>query len=216
MSPWKIEADEPGVYWGQCTEFCGLSHSRMRMQVVAMTDDDFDAWVEMAQEAREAPSPEAQEWLDQQKELAAGEEVADDDLVEAPDATAAERGMVAFRQQCSRCHEAQGINDDIYEGAEQVSGAAPNLSIFANRTTYAGGIFHLYRPDGSLNRPQLEAWLRNPPAEKAMDPDDNNPQLSRGMPNLNLSESQIDDLVEFLITLGPKPTDEIIQATEVE
>ena len=36
VSPWKIEADEPGVYFGQCTEFCGLSHARMRMQVVAM------------------------------------------------------------------------------------------------------------------------------------------------------------------------------------
>ena len=90
------------------------------------------------------------------------------------------------------------------------------LSMFANRTTYAGGIFYLYRPDGSLNRPQLEAWLRNPPQEKAMAPNDDDPTLSRGMPNLNLSEAAIDDLVEFLITLGPKPSDAIIQATEVE
>jgi mono/diheme cytochrome c family protein len=187
----------------------------MRMQVVAMTEEDFDEWVEVAQSDAEAPSAAAQAWLDQQKELDAGEEVGDDDIVPAPDETAADRGLVAFRQQCSRCHEAKGINDDIYEGAQQVSGAAPDLTMFANRTTYAGGIFDLYRPDGSLNRPQLEAWLRNPPAEKAMAPDDENPDLARGMPNLNLSEAQIDDLVEFLITLGPKPSESIIQATEV-
>ena len=42
-SPWKIEADEPGVYFGQCTEFCGLSHARMRMQVVAMEPENFQA-----------------------------------------------------------------------------------------------------------------------------------------------------------------------------
>jgi mono/diheme cytochrome c family protein len=109
-----------------------------------------------------------------------------------------------------------GVNDDIYKGAEQVSGAAPNLTLFANRTTYAGGIFNLYNPDGTLNRPQLEAWLRNAPAEKAMAPNIDEPTLSRGMPALGLDEATIDDLVEFLQTLGPKPSQAVIEATEVE
>ena len=30
---WSIEADEPGLYQGTCTEFCGLSHALMRMEV---------------------------------------------------------------------------------------------------------------------------------------------------------------------------------------
>ena len=216
MSPWKLTADEPGVYFGQCTEFCGLSHSRMRMQVVALEPSEFEAWLEDALQPRKAPTADAQAWLDQQVAIESGEEIAEDDLIPAPDGTAAERGMVAFRQQCSRCHEVNGINDTIYEGAEQASGAAPNLSLFANRTTYAGGIFNLYSPDGTVNRPQLEAWLRNPPAEKAMYPNTADPMLARGMPNLGLSEAQIDDLVEFLLTLGPKPSDAVIQATEVE
>jgi cytochrome c oxidase subunit 2 len=216
MSPWKIEADNPGVYFGQCTEFCGLSHSRMRMQVVAMTPEDFDAWVQAVEQPAQAPTAAAQKWLDQQKELAAGKEIPKGQVVEAPTATPAERGMVAFRTQCSRCHEVFGINDDIYKGAEEVSGAAPNLTHFASRTTYAGGIFDLYNADGSLNRPQLEAWLRNPPAQKAMAPNYTDPAQSRGMPNLNLSEAQIDDLVEFLQTLGPKPSDAVIQQTQVE
>jgi cytochrome c oxidase subunit 2 len=215
ISPWKIEADEPGVYFGQCTEFCGLSHSRMRMQVVAMTPDDFQAWVDEVSQGATAPTPESQEWLDQQRDPDL-EDIPEDELVDAPSATSAEKGLVTFRQQCSRCHQVFGVNDDIYIGAEQVSGAAPDLTFFANRTTYAGGIFNLYSPDGSLNRSQLEAWLRNPPAEKAMAPNIDDTTKSRGMPNLGLSEEQIDDLVEFLQTLGPKPSEAVIQATEVE
>jgi cytochrome c oxidase subunit 2 len=215
MSPWKIEADAPGVFFGQCTEFCGLSHSRMRMQVVAMTPDDFDAWVDEVSQGAKAPTPESQAWLDQQRDPDFAN-IPDDEKLDSPSATAAERGLTAFRAQCSRCHEIFGVNDDIYKGAEQVSGAAPNLTFFANRTTYAGGIFNLYNADGTLNRPQLEAWLRNPPAEKAMHPDVDDVTKSRGMPNLGLDEATIDDLVEFLQTLGPKPSEAVIQATEVE
>ena len=35
IHPLTIEADEPGEYIGQCTEFCGLSHAEMRIKVVA-------------------------------------------------------------------------------------------------------------------------------------------------------------------------------------
>ncbi len=41
-----ISAPEPGVYLGQCAEFCGLSHARMRMTVHAAEPADFDAWVD--------------------------------------------------------------------------------------------------------------------------------------------------------------------------
>jgi len=49
---------------------------------------------------------------------------------------------------------------------------------------------------GELNRNQLEAWLRNPPGEKYMAPDQ-----ERGMPNLGLSEAEIDSLVAYLTSL---------------
>ncbi|MGH2578587.1 MAG: cytochrome c oxidase subunit II, partial [Actinomycetota bacterium] len=50
-----IQADRPGVYTGQCAEFCGLSHAYMRFTVVAQPRDEFDAWVR-AQRA-DAPTP---------------------------------------------------------------------------------------------------------------------------------------------------------------
>ncbi|MBI3647979.1 MAG: cytochrome c oxidase subunit II [Actinobacteria bacterium] len=40
-----MQADHPGIYHGQCAEFCGLSHGIMRVQVRAVTPQEFDAWV---------------------------------------------------------------------------------------------------------------------------------------------------------------------------
>ncbi len=40
----RLEADQPGIYAGQCAEFCGLSHANMRMEVVALTPEDFETW----------------------------------------------------------------------------------------------------------------------------------------------------------------------------
>jgi len=40
-----LNADNPGIYSGQCTEFCGISHANMRMRAVAQTDADFAGWV---------------------------------------------------------------------------------------------------------------------------------------------------------------------------
>ncbi len=39
-----IEADRPGIYRGQCAEFCGEQHAHMGLMVVASKPQDFDAW----------------------------------------------------------------------------------------------------------------------------------------------------------------------------
>ena len=185
FSPWKIEASDPGFYFGQCTEFCGLSHSRMRMQVVALTPADFQSWIDdTTQDAAEPTDPVA---------LA---------------------GLEVFSGICTSCHVIEGVNDDVFERADQASGAAPNLTHFANRSTFAGGILNTYNADGSLNRVQLEAWLRNPGDLKANYTVPG--EQYRGMPDLDLSEQQIDDLVAYLAGLGKRPADWIIDATQVE
>lgn len=40
-----LQADHPGVYYGQCAEFCGLSHGIMRFRVQALSAADWLAWV---------------------------------------------------------------------------------------------------------------------------------------------------------------------------
>jgi cytochrome c oxidase subunit 2 len=77
-----MEADHPGIYHGQCAEFCGFSHGLMRLEVRAMTPDDFAAWV--ASQKQDAATP--------------------------PQNTLAATGMQDFMNgQCITCHAIQGI-----------------------------------------------------------------------------------------------------------
>ncbi|MYA74684.1 MAG: cytochrome c oxidase subunit II [Acidimicrobiaceae bacterium] len=189
-TPWKIEADEPGVYFGQCTEFCGLSHSRMRMQAVAVAPGAFQEWIHAQMTPATMPTDEN---------------------------SAEYRGMQVFSNFCASCHLINGLNDDDYNGAETVSGSAPDLTHFAGRTTFGGGLFNTYNSDGSLNDDDLAAWIRNPNDVKENYADDlPEGALPRGMPDMGLSERQIDDVIALLATLGPPPTHAQILATEVE
>ncbi|CAG9229380.1 Cytochrome c oxidase polypeptide II [Paraburkholderia sabiae] len=40
----EFRADKPGVYRGQCAEFCGAEHALMAMLVVAESPDQYSAW----------------------------------------------------------------------------------------------------------------------------------------------------------------------------
>lgn len=52
-----LRADEADTYWGQCKEYCGLSHANMRHRVVAESPDEFEQWLADQQEpAREPPA----------------------------------------------------------------------------------------------------------------------------------------------------------------
>jgi cytochrome c oxidase subunit 2 len=50
-----IQADKPGVYRGQCAEFCGHQHAHMAFLVIAEPMDRFQAWLQ--QQRRGAPQP---------------------------------------------------------------------------------------------------------------------------------------------------------------
>jgi len=51
-----IQADKPGVYRGQCAEFCGLQHAHMIIYVVAESPDKFKAWYDRQLQPAAAPS----------------------------------------------------------------------------------------------------------------------------------------------------------------
>jgi cytochrome c oxidase subunit II len=53
-STW-LEASAPGVYRGQCTEYCGQQHAHMGLEVVASSPDDFSMW--RSDQLRGAPAP---------------------------------------------------------------------------------------------------------------------------------------------------------------
>ena len=198
----RMEADQPGIYAGQCTEFCGLSHAYMRMEAVALDDAGFETWKANELEAYTSPTNEA-----------------------------ALTGESTFLANCSRCHQVNGVEDangdpvisrpDLYV----YSGAAPNLTNLMMRNTFAGAAYDLITqecrdriwslpPDEftaaylegvtpeCLDAVQLREWLRNSPAKKPMytESDKLGPtdEKTRGMPNLNLSEDQIDEIIAYL------------------
>ena len=41
--------EKPGIYYGQCSELCGIQHAYMPIKVHAVTQEEFDAWVKDAQ-----------------------------------------------------------------------------------------------------------------------------------------------------------------------
>jgi cytochrome c oxidase subunit II len=78
-----FEADKPGIYWGQCAEFCGFQHAKMRFSVVAETREEFDSWLNAQ---RTAPS--------------------------SPADTVAARGLELFKTGvCAQCHTVQGTSN---------------------------------------------------------------------------------------------------------
>jgi cytochrome c oxidase subunit II len=51
-------ADQPGEYWGECAEFCGTQHAKMKLMVIAQTEEQFAAWLESQQEVPPPPEDE--------------------------------------------------------------------------------------------------------------------------------------------------------------
>jgi cytochrome c oxidase subunit 2 len=83
-----LQADKPGIYRGQCAEYCGEQHARMALHVIAMEPADYARW--LAHEAQPAP---------------------------APNEALTMRGRAAFlEQRCQSCHTIRGVTDGA-EGA---------------------------------------------------------------------------------------------------
>jgi cytochrome c oxidase subunit 2 len=50
-----IQGDRPGIYRGQCAEYCGLQHSLMAFDVIVLPRSEFDSWVASLAQARPEP-----------------------------------------------------------------------------------------------------------------------------------------------------------------
>jgi cytochrome c oxidase subunit 2 len=49
LNTFDFNVSSPGVFRGQCTQFCGLYHSLMFFSVKAVSSSDFDTWVNQKQ-----------------------------------------------------------------------------------------------------------------------------------------------------------------------
>jgi cytochrome c oxidase subunit 2 len=75
----RLKAQRAGIYRGQCAEYCGTAHAQMSLEIVAMPQPEFDAWLAAA----ESPP--------------------------GPDGTVVERGAALFHSSgCGACHAVRG------------------------------------------------------------------------------------------------------------
>ncbi len=197
-----FEAYVPGEFYGQCAEFCGVSHGNMHFKVVAVPRPEFDAWLQ--HQASTAPDPS--------------------------DALAVE-GKRLFRSAgagCSGCHSVNSIIKLRDDGSKRPGMTGPNLAHVATRLNHLGiyrnspepfadssGSRHLYISgegmptrvsDGqpfvneSMLQNNLKVWITDPDALKP-----GNLMSRDGVPYIDpdnaLSERDIDALVAYLLTL---------------
>jgi cytochrome c oxidase subunit II len=175
VHPWRISSPISGIFWGECTEFCGLSHANMQIRAVVLDEAEYAEWI-------------------------AGQLA--DPVPPAADSAAAE-GEAVFAANCARCHVVNGAYESAADGqAGVISGVAPNLSDLMSRTTFAGALFDLYDSDGELNRADLREWIRDAPDMKPMNPDNLQGMPSFAE---TLSESELDNILAYLETLGEEP-----------
>ena len=127
-----MTADKPGIYQGQCTEYCGLSHGVMRMELKALPPAEFDKWVDAMTSVPDQPTD--------------------------PKAIA---GQELFVSQCARCHQVDGLTPESSppfkysklpdpEYGQTVDSTltsknAPNLTHLMMRQTFAGSLLPLYQ-----------------------------------------------------------------------
>ena len=183
-----FQADEAGVYYGQCAEFCGTVHALMRFRVVALPEEEYLAWVDGMHRGPDPLDPES---------------------VEA-------QGSTLFARNCSTCHTINGYNVGSYEseittqdgrwngwlsaGEDAAIVSAPNLTHFGTRKTLAAGI-------RDLTKQNLIEWITNPSdikpgtrmQEHAAVYKDSNGNVGRA----NLTNEEVAAIADYLLSLKP-------------
>ena len=171
-----LQADEAGEFFGQCAEFCGVSHANMKFKLIAESREDFDAW--LAGQAASAP--------------------------QSTDPLAVE-GQELFKSAgCQGCHANNSIMK-LGDGGKRLRGrVGPNLTHVSSRG-YVVGLLKSF-DDGTvvvndaLLQQNLKTWLMDPEAVKPA-----NIMARRAAaynnPDKALSEGQVDALVAYLLTL---------------
>jgi cytochrome c oxidase subunit II len=164
-------ASQPGVFRGPCSEYCGVQHAAMVLQVVAMPPEEFAKWRHA--QAADAPEPVSRQAL---------------------------RGAALFRENgCVACHAVRGTSVAGAAGAASPAGATkqdlaqapplgPDLTHVASRLWLGAGALRNRDPLGDP-RTALRQWITDVQQVKP----------GARMPSYRqLTTDEIDAIVEFL------------------
>jgi cytochrome c oxidase subunit 2 len=191
---------EPGVYSGQCAEFCGTSHALMGTRVVVGSEAEFQEWLSawargdttaLVPQAAPAPPAGADSVAPPTSAPGGASDPADTAAatgVQTPAAAATEpaavqdpvsQGRQLFQTGiCIGCHAIQGTP------AQGIVG--PNLTLFGRRTTLAAGWLQ-------SNEDNLVRWILSPSSVKSG-------VLMPGAQGM-LTEEQVRSIAAYLLSL---------------
>jgi cytochrome c oxidase subunit II len=141
-----MDPSQPGIFLGQCAQYCGTQHAKMLLRVYVDSDEDFVAWVR-----------------GQQQPAMIGGNV-----------TVGRR--VFETTACINCHAVGGTVADGRFG--------PDLTHLMSRQTIASGA-------AENTKANLRLWIQKPDAIKP----------GSLMPAMQLSDADVDALVDYLETL---------------
>lgn len=132
----RLQANEPGEYWGHCAEFCGLSHSLMRARVQALSPAEYEGWLAAQQEPSTLP-------------------VQGDPGYEGYE--------VFLNRRCVQCHTMRFDDAEASVLIPPEGFSGPELTHFASRNVFAGATLP---GEGEAREDALKRWLADPPAVK--------------------------------------------------
>ena len=182
---WFI-AEEPGIYDGQCAEFCGIAHAHMRFRVIAHPEEDFQNWVAGMRTPPEPFEPDSAE----------------------------QQGQTLFATHCKTCHTDDSWRQDAYsleiqqqdsrwatwlddiENSRIVS--APNMTHYSQRNFLGAGI-------KENSRENLIKWINDPNDIKIGTSMQAHAAVyqERADNKANLSPQEVENIADYLLALKP-------------
>ncbi len=180
-----IDPQKPGLYVGQCAQFCGAQHAKMLLRVYVDTPEDFQRWI-AAQQKSQAELPTTLQ-ASLAPPAATPTATAPHTLVPHPDPAAhflaptdditPRNGQIVFEQQaCINCHAVAGTVANGRYG--------PDLTHLMSRATLASG--------ATTNTAEnLQAWITDP----------NQFKPGSLMPAMHLTDKQNAQITAYLLTL---------------
>jgi cytochrome c oxidase subunit 2 len=173
-----LESDEPGTFFGQCAELCGISHANMRLRVIA--HPNLSAGIPADTCYRDpCPLEDFNEWASNQ--LLNGEQPVSN--------TSQKKGEELFAaKQCFVCHTIRG-------NPLAIGKIGPDLTHLASRDTLAAGML-----DNDDEGEGLRRWLRDPEEIKPGNIMSRDAEAYLN-PALMMTRADIEELVAYLKSL---------------
>ena len=184
-----IDPLKPGMYVGQCAQFCGPQHAKMLIRVYVDTPEQFKAWITNQQREQAELKPVGTRLVSLPNEgnthgasrIPPNSPATKGGVAQSaesnPDVIDARNGQRVFEQEsCISCHTVSGT---IATGRY-----GPDLTHLMSRETIGAG--------AALNTPgNLEAWVADP----------NRFKPGCLMPAMHLSDRQDQQITAYLLTL---------------